>query len=63
MPHILIRKVFETFSRIISLKPNGIIKVVFIGRVKLEEKAGLVQGNKGIVNERTAFVKALRPMR
>ena len=36
-----------------------LIKMVFIGKVKLEEKARLVQRNKSIVNEKITFVKAL----
>lgn len=36
-----------------------LIKVVFIGKVKLEEKARLVQRDKNIVNEKITFVKTL----
>ena len=34
------------------------IKIVFIGKMKLEEKGRLVQRNKGIMNKRMTFVKA-----
>ena len=34
------------------------IKMVFIRKMKLEEKAGLVQRNKSIMNKKITFVKA-----
>lgn len=37
-----------------------LIKIVFIGKVKLEEKPRLAQRNKGIVNEKITIVKAPR---
>lgn len=55
-----ITKIFETFSGSFVVSLDGINTDSSIGKVKLEEKAWLVQRNRGMVNKKITLGKALR---